>query len=726
MCYVIMRAMLFAFLCLPCSWSGELELQLQGLQGALVLLEQQVEPHELRADSKQLTAMKEFFKKALEDYEESKIFKVVIFPEVEQHMKTAVSVVEKKAIAKAYADFLLSIIPQLIQNLYRDVIFSSREAQSVVEVALAHFNSTIKGEPLLLLGSELNIKDNNTLQDWALRFEGMQLLKKYVEQDVANKVLRLFFDLLMKHIDFVRDCMWKLSKNSKSLTRYNYAQEELMHCIHMLQKNGGIYNKIAQVIFDKVFKNIKIFERKNSDPNDYIYMLDILRNKYGSIAQERGVAIPGVPSVEQMTKMLLSGKKNESLDRLVSELAKVVNIETYRQKPALYQSLHSEDGQDKELGLVIQGEEELLGAIGRRVGRVSDLVFGHSQKHLSACSSAPKGIGNSTGTCFINADLQVWRAIYCIPEAQEALNIHLVGISKVTTKNPQFKQGLAKDVTDFLNVYTQEDPRELEKRIIKIQEDLEAINPKLKENALGGARERTLSGRTHVVMNILCNSITFYPSNIYANRDHFKSSIGFVSNDVDMKADFTRTWETGLITNENQKKRLKKLKNAQSQEAYIAIEIARAVGAEAFLGITKFNWPKVLIVSTTRFDKKTGQYIKGERIEPKRAGDIGPLESVIRGIDRVKFKTNLLLSDFGFVDDSPQYNLMAFTGKIQGHAMSVVQHDNKWYTCSNTKVIPVDVTQKMEDAGKKGFVEYIDFGKNQQAIPEILVYQRVD
>jgi len=350
----------------------------------------------------------------------------------------------------------------------------------------------------------------------------------------------------------------------------------------------------------------------------------------------------------------------------------------------------------------------------------------------SSCATVPQGINNTEGTCFLNGILQLWRAIYCVPGIADEM------VFSSRSLNPQenkINAAIYKAVMDFLNNYSNGSSRERED-LLKIVHDALAQ----KNNLVGLACH--MVGRAHLVMEIMHEALTKYPALIDCTKEpseYFNSNIGVVLNNIECKERFKRDekeirrhLEGDLLkTFENS---LKTLFEAQEKQGYAAIQIARAAGLDVFSGKIPFDWPLVLIVATTRFNKEKNEFEKLLHKKNKTSSVDDRLGSVLAGEVLSQFSVALDLSTFDFssrMKKPPVYELMALEGKFihtrGGHVISVIKHNNDWFYCSNQKaeLVP-DGNRLIHEAARTGKMYYQDFKNVQEIYPEILVYRRKD
>lgn len=353
--------------------------------------------------------------------------------------------------------------------------------------------------------------------------------------------------------------------------------------------------------------------------------------------------------------------------------------------------------------------------------------FENPKEDVALCGSVMYPVWNSTGTCFLNAALQLWRVISCIPLVRSEM-IVFYGSKFTSAPDREKNHAIFVAVQDFLQGYDKPygsanaGAGQREALLKKVQSALEAQDSRLKEEAM-------FAGRTHLTMVLLQEALLTFPALITPDIvSSFKSSVGFVLNELDNKKSFDTAMQSRSLTDE-QKKSIEKLQGAQHENNYIALPIARAIGLEAFLGEKSFNLPRILIISTTRKNPDTGNYEKARdrmAVRGERAGDMA-LMTIVPGSDAVKFTTHFSPQKYGFPALAPNYHLIGFSAKIPGHALAVVNFGGKWWSCSNQEVVVIpDGESVIEQAGKDGYLQHSYFGRLRKdtVVPEVLVYQR--
>jgi hypothetical protein len=337
------------------------------------------------------------------------------------------------------------------------------------------------------------------------------------------------------------------------------------------------------------------------------------------------------------------------------------------------------------------------------------------------CSQRPRGIKNTTGNCFLNVDLQLWRAIFCIPGMLQEINttdkrtsFRLDAGKLIQNTSWEFQTQIFEDFTRFWSSYSVGNDIIMHKRIFSLQTTL--------ENVLAGLRDAscTYPGRAHIVTQIFLGCLMKHQSiidSVRFNIEQFNSGIGMVLNTEACKAVFdediklfhevSQKKEVNKKATENVRTSLESLTKLHNNQAYIATEIAHAVGFGVFIGMVKFSWPKVLLMSSTKLDSSKKTYVK------------------IKEITSMKSLFDLHLSQYGFSQTTPQYRLIAFSAKLPEHTVAIVKHDAQWFYCSNEKVaeIPNKIIMSAENSGYLGFGDFIH---QRPCIPEILIYERQD
>jgi len=350
----------------------------------------------------------------------------------------------------------------------------------------------------------------------------------------------------------------------------------------------------------------------------------------------------------------------------------------------------------------------------------------------SNCVTVPQGINNTEGTCFLNVILQLWRAIYCVPGIADEI------VFSPRLLNPQedgVNAAIYKAVINFLNNYSSSSPEKREK-LLKIIHD--ALTKKDQRVGI----TCSIIGRAHLVVEIMHEALTKYPALIDCTKEkseYFRSNIGIVLNSIECKNQFAADEKQQNLLLEGAslqafKNNLDALFKAQSNQGYAAIQIARATGLDVFSGKMSFDWPLVLIVSTTRFNPKKNGFEKLLYRHQKKQ-PVNLHETVVQGSILSQFSVILDLSRFGFsshIKKPPAYELMALGGKIiksasDGHAVAIIKYNNEWFYCSNNNVESVLNGEKLiDEAARTGKIAYPSLSGVWDIYPEILVYRRKD